>query len=225
MDEILGIAPPIAIKQKNTTRNPRSTVATSTEFYDFLAAAVRARGPYLLSEMRRPRPCATRWTRSPPRCWLKQPEARGGTRCFRYSTARPRRHFAIIFSICRAKGFNRLFQDGRIVRVLDAGIAARHRFHASRCARWSTALPIVADLHQRIVDTVEICYREAGRSCLRARPAGQGQASVQREVRLQDAAVSSSASRSRDCSASTILLAPARAARASGIPSTMTWTW
>src|SRR5438309_9961757 len=36
VDEILGIAPPIAIKQKNTTRNPRSTVATSTELYDFL---------------------------------------------------------------------------------------------------------------------------------------------------------------------------------------------
>src|SRR5919198_278955 len=36
VDEIEGIAPPIAIKQKNTTRNPRSTVATSTEIYDFL---------------------------------------------------------------------------------------------------------------------------------------------------------------------------------------------
>ena len=35
VDEILGIAPPIAIKQKNTTRNPRSTVAMSTELYDF----------------------------------------------------------------------------------------------------------------------------------------------------------------------------------------------
>src|SRR5712672_3340644 len=36
VDEIDGIAPPIAIRQKNTTRNPRSTVATSTEVYDFL---------------------------------------------------------------------------------------------------------------------------------------------------------------------------------------------
>src|SRR4026208_2576604 len=35
VDEILGIAPPIGIKQKNTTRNPRSTVGTSTELYDF----------------------------------------------------------------------------------------------------------------------------------------------------------------------------------------------
>src|SRR5919112_5311140 len=36
VDEILGIAPAIAIKQKNTTRNPRSTVGTSTEIYDYL---------------------------------------------------------------------------------------------------------------------------------------------------------------------------------------------
>src|SRR3979411_1451390 len=36
VDEIEGIAPPVAIRQKNTTRNPRSTVATSTEVYAFL---------------------------------------------------------------------------------------------------------------------------------------------------------------------------------------------
>src|ERR1043165_3507184 len=36
VDEIEGIAPPIAIRQKNTTRNPRSTVATATEIYDYL---------------------------------------------------------------------------------------------------------------------------------------------------------------------------------------------
>src|ERR1700676_4231131 len=36
VDEIDGIAPAIAIRQKNTSRNPRSTVATSTECYDFL---------------------------------------------------------------------------------------------------------------------------------------------------------------------------------------------
>ncbi len=36
VDEIVGIAPPIAIRQKNQTRNPRSTVATATEIYDFM---------------------------------------------------------------------------------------------------------------------------------------------------------------------------------------------
>ena len=36
VDFIDGLAPAIAIKQKNTTRNPRSTVATATEIYDYL---------------------------------------------------------------------------------------------------------------------------------------------------------------------------------------------
>ena len=36
VDFMDGLAPAIAIKQKNSTRNPRSTVATATEIYDYL---------------------------------------------------------------------------------------------------------------------------------------------------------------------------------------------
>ena len=36
VDDIEGISPAVAIRQKNMTRNPRSTVATSTEIYDYL---------------------------------------------------------------------------------------------------------------------------------------------------------------------------------------------
>jgi excinuclease ABC subunit A len=36
VDHIEGIAPAVAIRQKNTTRNPRSTVGTATEIYDYL---------------------------------------------------------------------------------------------------------------------------------------------------------------------------------------------
>jgi excinuclease ABC subunit A len=36
LDSIEGLAPAIAIEQKVNTRNPRSTVATSTEIYDYL---------------------------------------------------------------------------------------------------------------------------------------------------------------------------------------------
>ncbi len=34
--EIIGISPPVAIRQRNTSRNPRSTVGTVTEIYDYL---------------------------------------------------------------------------------------------------------------------------------------------------------------------------------------------
>ena len=36
VEEVAGIAPAVAIRQKNSTRNPRSTVATATEIYDYL---------------------------------------------------------------------------------------------------------------------------------------------------------------------------------------------
>ena len=36
VDEVLNIPPAIAIRQKNSTRNPRSTVGTQTEVYDYL---------------------------------------------------------------------------------------------------------------------------------------------------------------------------------------------
>jgi excinuclease ABC subunit A len=36
VDEVHGICPAVAISQKNSTRNPRSTVGTQTEIYDYL---------------------------------------------------------------------------------------------------------------------------------------------------------------------------------------------
>src|SRR5262245_19298270 len=36
IDEVHGIAPAIAIRQRNTARTPRSTVGTSTEVYDYI---------------------------------------------------------------------------------------------------------------------------------------------------------------------------------------------
>ena len=36
MDKISGLSPVISIEQKTTNKNPRSTVGTVTEIYDFL---------------------------------------------------------------------------------------------------------------------------------------------------------------------------------------------
>ena len=51
-DTIDGIAPAVAIRQKNTTRNPRSTVATATEIYDYLRLLFARVGRDLLREVR-----------------------------------------------------------------------------------------------------------------------------------------------------------------------------
>ena len=45
VDRIDGICPSIAIRQKNSVRNPRSTVGTVTEIHDYMRLLFAARGP------------------------------------------------------------------------------------------------------------------------------------------------------------------------------------
>jgi len=160
VDEIAGIAPPIAIRQKNTTRNPRSTVATSTEIYDFLrllyARVGRTYCPNCDREIRRDtvdhvaaemlhEPAGSRWYA------LFPVHAASAT------TEALRDH---LFEL-RKKGFNRLYQNGRVFEfstpesLLDIDFKQPLFILADRFV-------ISADLHQRIVDTTEICYRESG---------------------------------------------------------------
>ena len=40
VDEIIGLSPAISIDQKSRSNNPRSTVATITEIYDYMRGAV-----------------------------------------------------------------------------------------------------------------------------------------------------------------------------------------
>jgi excinuclease ABC subunit A len=159
VDEISGIAPPIAIRQKNTTRNPRSTVATSTEIYDFLrllyARVGRSYCPKCGKQVQRDtvdqvaqqmlaQPQGSRW-------YALFPVRRGAT------TEALRDH---LFEL-RKKGFNRLYQNGRVFEfstpesLLDIDFAKPVFILVDRFV-------ITPDLHQRIVDTTEICYREGG---------------------------------------------------------------
>ena len=49
VDSIEGLSPAISIEQKTTSRNPRSTVGTVTEIYDYLRLLVRPRRRALLA--------------------------------------------------------------------------------------------------------------------------------------------------------------------------------
>ena len=43
VDLIEGLSPAISIEQKNTSKNPRSTVATVTEIYDYMSLVCKSR--------------------------------------------------------------------------------------------------------------------------------------------------------------------------------------
>jgi excinuclease ABC subunit A len=159
VDEIDGIAPAVAIRQKNTSRNPRSTVATSTECYDFLrllyARVGRTFCPKCGVQVRRDNvdeaaarlltlPEGSRWYAMFP--------------CGEHASTQALRDH--LFDL-RKKGFNRLLQGGRLFEfstpesLLDIDFSKPLFVLVDRIA-------IGPGLHQRLVDTIEICYREAG---------------------------------------------------------------
>ncbi len=159
VDEIDGIAPPIAIKQKNTTRNPRSTVATSTELYDFMRLLFARVGHTWCPN------CNVRVIRDTVdqvADALLGHEA--GSRWYALFPIPPHKDTGALrdhlFEL-RKKGFNRLYQNGRTYEfstpesLLDIDFTQPLFVLVDR-------LVLGGDLHQRLVDTVEICFREAG---------------------------------------------------------------
>jgi excinuclease ABC subunit A len=158
VDEIDGIAPGIAIRQKNTTRNPRSTVATTTEIYDFVrllfARAGRTYCPNCGARVQRDtvdQVAAVMLATEPGSRWYA---------LFPVVAAAEHAPRERLFEL-RQKGFTRLFQDGRTFEfstpesLLDIDFSNPVFILADRLA-------MGPDQRQRIVDTVETCYGQSG---------------------------------------------------------------
>jgi excinuclease ABC subunit A len=172
VDEITGIAPAISIRQKNSTRNPRSTVATATEIYDYLrllyarvghtfclncgeevrkdtldeiAARVLAlpagRRFYVLYELKLT-------PETPPQAPKTRKQVRPGPEAIRQT----------LVSL-RKRGFNRLYQDGRVFEfstpedLLDMDFSKPAYVLVDR-------LVLGPEIRSRLMDSIEICYRE-----------------------------------------------------------------
>jgi len=172
VDEIDGIAPPVAIRQKNTTRNPRSTVATSTELYDFLrllwARAGRTFCPGCGVYVERDnvdqvaarmlaKPEGSRWYALFPLVLDKLHPGKLPIKATEKSTEALRDR---LFDL-RKRGFNRLYQGGKIFEfstpesLLDLDFTKPVFILVDRLA-------ISPDMRTRLVDAVEIGYRESG---------------------------------------------------------------
>jgi excinuclease ABC subunit A len=174
VDELDGLAPPVAIRQKNTTRNPRSTVATATELYDFLrllyARAGRTYCPSCGRMVERDtvdHVAAHMLAQADGSRWYALFPIRfgGGTQ-----TAALRDH---LFEL-RKKGFNRLFQNGCMFEFSTPESLLEIDF-AQPLFALVDRIVLAAGLRQRLVDTVEICYREAG-EVIFEQPGGTGPA-------------------------------------------------
>ena len=130
VDEISGIAPAVAIRQKNSTRNPRSTVATSTEIYDYLRLFFARCGQTFCikcgAEVRRDSPdeIANRILALKPgrrfyvlytlKVAAPEPPA-GGKKSSKKKAAAPAADaLRPVLLELQKRGFNRLYQDGKV---------------------------------------------------------------------------------------------------------------
>jgi excinuclease ABC subunit A len=178
VDEISGIAPAVAIRQKNSTRNPRSTVATSTEIYDYLRLLFARCGQTFCikcgAEVRRDSPdeIATRVLSLAPgrRFYIMyplriaaQPQATGAARRVpkKKAPAPPQESLKQALGDMQKRGFNRLYQEGRVHEfsspetLLDVDFSKPVYVLVDR-------LSVNPESRSRLTDSVEICYREGG---------------------------------------------------------------
>src|SRR5277367_5474128 len=179
VDEITGIAPAISIRQKNSTRNPRSTVATATEIYDYLRLLyARAGHTFCLNcgeEVRKDSldEISARVMALPAgrRFYVlyelaMTPEAATAAGAHKDAPARPRKParpspetIRQTLTSLRKSGFTRLFQAGRVFEfstpedLLDVDFAKPAYVLVDRLA-------ISPEIRSRLVDSIEICYRE-----------------------------------------------------------------
>jgi len=177
VDEISGIAPAVAIRQKNSTRNPRSTVATSTEIYDYLRLLFARCGQTFCikcgSEVRRnsPEDIANKVLALAPgrrfyvmyllRVASAEPPATGKRAAKKKTAAPAAETLRLTLTELQKRGFNRLYQDGRVHEfsspetLLDVNFAKPVYVLVDR-------LSVNPEARARLVDSIEICYREGG---------------------------------------------------------------
>jgi excinuclease ABC subunit A len=157
VDAIEGLSPAVSIDQKSTSRNPRSTVGTITEIYDYLRLLwARIGQPHCPA-------CGEPITRQTPQqiadAILELPE---GTRFHVLAPAAGERagEYAALFADLQAKGFARVRVDGTVYPLTEPPELGRQQPHAIEVV--VDRLTARASSRQRITDSVETALRLTG---------------------------------------------------------------
>ena len=193
-DVIDGIAPAVAIKQKNSTRNPRSTVATATEIYDYLRLLFARVGRtycincgrevkkdtvdevadavLALGEGTRLQALFPLQQRGPKSA---EPEKKKSRKKSKAGFAPPASFAEVsdalktrLFDL-RKRGFNRLYQKDRIFEFSTPESLLDINF-ADPVFVLVDRLAVGPEIRPRIVDSVESAYRESGEVVFESAP-------------------------------------------------------
>jgi excinuclease ABC subunit A len=176
VDEIQGLAPAIAIRQKNATRNPRSTVATQTEIYDYLRLLFARAGTTICHVCGRevkkdsPESAAIETIESFPegtRFYVLFPILHDSntatTRTKRKTKAAPKKSpsdlsvQAYLISLLQ-QGFSRLYRDGELIELQKPEDYQFDDF--ANTFVLIDRLTANSEIRQRLVDSLETCFRE-----------------------------------------------------------------
>jgi excinuclease ABC subunit A len=187
-DVIDGIAPAVAIRQKNTTRNPRSTVGTATEIYDYLRLLFARIGrTYCLQcgkEVKKdtvdevadallkldegtrlnvlfPLQSAAPQTASASDASSSTAKRKAKKKSKADVSILPSDQLKSRLLDLRTRGFNRLYQKGQIFEFSTPESLLEINF-AESVFLLVDRLVVSPESRARIVDAVEISYRESG---------------------------------------------------------------
>ena len=186
VDEIDGICPAIAIRQKNSIRNPRSTVGTTTEIHDYLRLLYARVGRTICrgcgkDVFRDTAEVAARRLAALPEgarllIGFEMPVVDTATvsddvsgngvsvadeaRSTDDSDDRPMSLMEGVFDALRRKGFRRLIVDGQAKSLDDIDVAALEGQATLRVV--VDRIKVGPDVLSRITDSVEAAYLEGG---------------------------------------------------------------
>ncbi|MFD8084929.1 excinuclease ABC subunit UvrA [Kitasatospora sp. NPDC059722] len=157
VDFIEGLSPAVSIDQKSTNRNPRSTVGTITEVYDYLRL--------LFARIGKPhcphcgRPIAKQ---SPQAVVDKVLELAEGTRFQVLSpVVRERKgEFVDLFADLQSKGYSRARVDGETVQLAEPPKLKKQEKHTVEVV--IDRLTVKESAKRRLTDSVETALRLAG---------------------------------------------------------------
>ena len=173
VDEVRGIGPTVAIRQKNSTRNPRSTVATVTEIQDYLrllfarvgqsycvdcGTRVSSDGVDAVAEKMLAQEQGSRWYALFP---LRAADIDFDTYCYEERYSHYPSQMQARLAQLRDRGFNRLLQDGRIFEFSTPESLLDIDFD-SQCEVLVDRIAITPDSRERIAEAVEVGYAESG---------------------------------------------------------------
>jgi excinuclease ABC subunit A len=176
VDDIEGICPALAIRQKNYSRNPRSTVATVTEINDYLRLLYARIGITYCHQCGRivekdtPQKIADFVMSLPAgqRLYLCIRLALNGTEPQRENSPRrpkklapsgPEDRLAMMLPGLQQQGFLRLLIGDEVVDLANA-VEALERSASKEVHVVVDRLVVQDDIRKRLVDSLEICSRE-----------------------------------------------------------------